>query len=210
MAAAYATAMRASPNRRQLQSQQRAWLRLIRDRAVEDRYTMAAEYKARIKQLGTDAPLFAEITETAKCSREGIDRDFDEDRAQYLNLQLIKGRPVDFIWNASIAPTTDDVRPGFSIHDSVDFSQMTPVIEPGFIALQSKPIAEPVVAKLTPGNCDVIITRQGNELRVRSLGCTSRGNDASFFDYTFRQERTSPCVFIRANLEMFIVPSDMN
>ena len=209
MAEAYSTAMRASSSRRQLQSQQRTWLRLVRNRAVDDRYTMAAEYKERIRQLGTAAPLFAEITETTKCSHEGIDRDFGQDRAQSLNLELIKGQPVEFRWRASIAATTDDVRPGFSINDFVDSSQMTPVIESGVIALQSKPLTDPVVAKLLPGNCDVIITRQGTELRVRSLGCTRRGNAASSFDYTFRQEQTSPCVFIRANLEMFIVPPDM-
>lgn len=208
MAAAYSTALRASPSRRQLQSQQRTWLRLIRNRAVDDKYTMMAEYKARIRQLGTAAPLFAEITETTKCAREGIDRDFGEDRGQSLHLELIKGQPVEFRWRASIAATTEDVRPGFSINAFVDLSEMTPVIESGLIVLQSKPLTDPVAAKLRPGNCDVIITRRGDELRVRSLGCTRRGNDASPFDYTFRQQGTSPCVFIRANLEMFLVPPD--
>jgi uncharacterized protein len=209
MAAAYSTALRASRSRHQLQSQQRTWLRLIRNRVVGDRYSMAAEYKERIKQLGAVAPLFAEITETTKCAREGIDQDLGDDRAQALNLELIKGKPVEFRWRASIAATTDDVRPGFSISAFVDLSEMTPVIESGFIALQSKPLTDSLATKLRPGNCDVIITRQGDELRVRSLGCARRGNDASLFDYTFHQQETSPCVFIRANLENFIVPPDM-
>ncbi len=169
--------------RNTLLAQQRAWLKVVRNRQV-DTYDLEEIYQDRIKQLTSKNPLVSSPAGTFQC-------EVNDDQGKYgmrsLRFRIQDGKLTEFAWKAISIPDSPDLRPGFHYRSETSLDDTILIKEPGFWSLQEKPeVRLPQLPHELPENCDIILTKHESRLRVYTLGCWRRP-DTSYFNYTFSQ-----------------------
>lgn len=142
---------------------------------------MQFEYKERIAQLEEEVPVLDPLQGTFECKVDNSEE--NALRLDRLALRVEKGKVTGFSRFSTLVLQSDDLRPGFNYHTEFELEDVTQVAVAGFVALQVKGS----YARSSLPNCDVLITKHGADLRVRSVNCGTLP-DTWFFDYTFHQK----------------------
>jgi uncharacterized protein len=187
LATSYQSALKATKDRKLLEMQQKSWLLEIRNRCWNP-MCLISRYKERIEQLSSATPLISPPTGTFQCVAESRTDNEEKFESKSLRFRFQKGKLVEFEWNATWAPKSSDLRPGFHYRSNFSLSTLHDRLVPGFLMLEQSPI--PGLPEHLQRYCGVALSTHGEKLYVYSVGCEGRPK-TSHFGYTFHQENSA-------------------